>query len=194
MLMDERLLNLKGIVEKDLLLNQDFLNPCEIYKTIKPNCGFYAIKVNDKNIFDDTFKTYIDNHCIVYIGIAKSNNLNKRVRQEIHVGTNGNFFRYLGSILGKKAIVGSNNLQNNNFKFEDSDRLFIRKFIIENFTISFMYFPYAINDDGKYDLCEIESLLINDYCPLFNKDHNPNFCHKVKIMRDANLTLARKRE
>lgn len=150
------------------LIIDDFQIYPKLSVTTLSKHGFYIIQLQVGSKLPLRYQTILEERSnrILYIGKAQGQTLEKRLSQEIEHTSPGTFFRSIGAVLGKKPIkghlIGKSN--QNNYKFPHKETQEIIQWLLKNIEIKLI--GNALNFD-------IEEVLIKDYLPLLNDQHNP---------------------
>jgi hypothetical protein len=124
---------------------------------------------------------------VIYVGMANPSTINTRlVEQDLQNSGEAIFFRKLGSVLGKVAILGSGK----NYKFERSDKDDIIFWIKNNLTVTYFDYPFEkFTKEELHNLFEVP--IITHFKPAFNDNHVPRdkVCKYVKNIHLINRKL-----
>lgn len=152
---------------------------------LPPSTGFYAFYTISDDCFDGTDLRHIKKGECVYIGIAKDENLHKRI-SEAHLKNTGKstLRRSLGGVLRKKldlkpTMRGITATKSNisNYTFSEDCEKRLTSYIYKHFEIAF--YPYTENN-----LEDIEKKLIEIFkFPAFNIEYAGNKNPYKKIIK-----------
>ncbi len=173
--------------------NKNYLSVEEAIRDAPNYCGVYSIRINDINLFPEEIvmhqKEIAECENVIYIGMANPSTINKRlVMQDLQNTGAAIFFRKLGSVLGKVAILGSGK----NYKFEISGREDILNWIKENLKVRYFKYPANKFTTGElHNLYEVPSIAY--FKPAFNDNHVPRdlFCRFVKNVHLPNYRIGK---
>ncbi len=164
------------LIEKMLMNEHNFKIAKDVDRLIPHVSGLYCIRIKDERLLPNPFASILleRKHNIIYIGIA-SEDLCKRLNQELRAKGHGTFFRSIGAVLGYRPPKGSLVEKSNkkNYKFSKADELKIIEWINDNLTVNWV--------KSAEDLDGLEPDLIVKYRPLLNLSKNPA---KLQILSD----------
>ncbi len=133
----------------------------------------------------------IPKHKIVYIGKTESSQQARNCNVHFKSGKTGSSTvrKSIGALLSQtiniKPIIRSLSDVNNNrishYKFDDQSEDIVTQWMFENLSVAFYEYPKS-----KKEIDTLETLLINDICPVLNIDHknkNNPFRNKIKELR-----------
>lgn len=173
-------------IEKKLIENGKFYSIDNLNQEVLNSTGFYCIRLKTNSRLPDRYQSILDKrkYKFIYIGKAEGQTLKKRLSQELELKRPGTFFRSIGCVLGylpmKGHLKGKSN--QNNFKFTKNDKNEIIEWLRDNVELSIVKF------NGDFNL---ESGLIEKYCPLLNDIHNPMRLQELKNDKDKCRKIAR---
>ena len=173
-------------IEKELIENGKFSSIKDLNQNILGSTGFYCIRLKSNSLLPNRYQKILDKreHKYIYIGKAEGQSLRERLLQELELKSPGTFFRSIGCVLGFLPIRGhlKGKSNQNNFKFSKSDKEKIIEWLKNNVELS------VVNYYGNFN---IESELIEKYCPLLNDTHNPMKLKELKEDKDKCRKIAR---
>ncbi len=181
-LYQERYNNISEVLlKKDSFVKPDLAEDC-----IPSKPGVYCVKIENHQRLPEKFAQLVDNGVgIIYIGIANKSLYDRLLKNELRAIGQGTFFRSIGTVLGYLPEYGSLRDKRNqsNFRFNHADKSKIIDWINSNLLVSWI--------ETKRDLKAVESLLIKEYKPILNIQHNPFPSNELIQLREKAIRIAR---
>ncbi len=173
-------------IEHELIVNGKFCSIENLDEDILDSTGFYCIRFKENSRLPDRYQRILDQrkYKFIYIGKAEGQTLRERLEQELELKRPGTFFRSIGCVLKYFPIKGhlKGKSNQNNFKFSTDDKLEIIEWLKNNIELSIAKY------EGDFN---IESDLIEKYCPLLNDTYNPMRLRELKDDKDKCRKIAR---
>lgn len=173
-------------IENELIINGKFCSIRDLNHNTLESTGFYCIKLKENSRLPDRYQVLLQQrkNKFIYIGKAEGQTLGNRLKQELELKSPGTFFRSIGCVLEYFPIKGhlKGKSNQNNFKFSNNDKSEIIEWLKNNVELSIAKYTGNFN---------VESKLIEKYCPLLNDTHNPIKLKELKEDKDKCRKIAR---
>lgn len=173
-------------IENELIINGKFCSIRDLNHNTLESTGFYCIKLKENSRLPDRYQVLLQQrkNKFIYIGKAEGQTLGNRLKQELELKSPGTFFRSIGCVLEYFPIKGhlKGKSNQNNFKFSNNDKFEIIEWLKNNVELSIAKYTGNFN---------VESKLIEKYCPLLNDTHNPIKLQELKEDKDKCRKIAR---
>ena len=169
-----------------LLIQGEFISVGTLTGGMVPDVpGLYCIKLRKGAKLPAKFGKVREDG-IIYIGQASTSLRQRFWKQELnHIGA-ATFFRSIGAMLGymppKGSLVGKKN--QNNFKFSPEDTESIREWMKKSLIVNCIPFSTETMD-------AVEKKLIDNYRPLVNNKHNPDYSRELEAAKEKCREYAR---
>lgn len=178
----------KNLRQVDEWLCEKNFKRASVIDNIVPNSsGIYCIRVKEYSVLPTPFDKILEekNHSIIYIGIATQSLNDRLLNNELRAKGHGTFFRSIGAVLGYLPVEGSlsNKVNKINYKFSLEIQNRIIAWINNNLLVNWIELEENLN--------QIESSLIQQYCPLLNIKHNPIVNKEFADLRKKCIKTAR---
>jgi hypothetical protein len=149
--------------------------------------GYYAIFIDIPHSLPSPFSALLNQRGtrLIYIGIAKRSLHQRLLSQDLLHRKPSTFFRGLGAILGFRPTRGAlfGKINQNNYTFSTPDTGRIVDWIKQHLSLSWL--------EAEPALEQTEQLLIREFAPIINTDHNPTPVMQLSELRAICRDIAR---